>query len=338
MLNNYEHAEGKFVATSSILNLAVQAGYNVNSVTLGIYIKRIWNGKVTKKDCRNNDGSGYRNLVERPPINQEPLVIDKSTLELVNQPLLAKHQGWFIASKSTEDQHLVIMKNSQRTTLQIGVYMLPQPEIRISADTREVPMKRIVGVEDFKVNLSSIDLAIRYVDIASLCFGQLIPDDANEYYRVPVCNSKVVSHDDKTFVVSLSCSVFSLTPPNAITGVCCCQECAHIFRLLKKRMNKRRKSANHQQAPHPKCNQRFMARKGLESKMDQQKKQLRKGKNQRLKDEDYVEFVDEDHADILDVVNTIDTSSLPPHMKLLWDDQMKQMSAKSPKGHRWNPR
>lgn len=72
--------------------------------------------------------------------------------------------------------------------------------------------------------------------------------------------------------------------------------------------------------------------------MDQQKKQLRKGKNQRLKDEDYVEFVDEDHADILDVVNTIDTSSLPPHMKLLWDDQMKQLSAKSPKGHRWDPR
>ena len=226
---------------------------------------------MTKKDCRNNDGSGYRNLVERPPINQEPLVIDESTLELVNQLLLVNHQGWFIASKSTEDQHLVIMKNSQRTTLQIGVYMLPQPEIRISADTREVPMKRIVGVEDLRVNLSSIDLAIRYVDIASVCFGQPIPDDANDYYRVPVCNSKVVSHDDKTFVVSLSCSIFSLTPPNPITGVCCCQECAYIFRLFKKRMNKRRKSANHQQAPHPKCNQRFMARKGLESKMDQQK-------------------------------------------------------------------
>ena len=82
-------------------------------------------------------------------------------------------------------------------------------------------------------------------------------------------------------------------------------------------MNKRHKSTNRQQAPHPKCNQRFMARKGLEKKMDLQKKQLRKGKNQWLKDEDYVEFVDEDHADILDVVNTMDTLSMPPYMKLL---------------------
>ena len=31
--------------------------------------------------------------MERPSINQEPLVIDESTVELVNQLLLVKHEG-----------------------------------------------------------------------------------------------------------------------------------------------------------------------------------------------------------------------------------------------------
>ncbi len=326
----------------------MQAGYQVNSVTLGIYIKRIWNDKVKKDGCRNNNGSGYRDLVERPPCNEQLLVIDEPAVESVNRFLLAKHQGWFIASNSFEEQRLVLMKNwnqtenerigGQHTILQICVYMLRHPEIRFSANTKEISMKRVMGVDHVKVNLSSIDVAIRYLDVATLCFGQPIPDDANDHYRVPVSNSKVISHEDKKFVVSLSCSMFSLAPPNPITGVCSCQECAYIFRLFKKRMNKRRKSANHQQPPHPKCNQRFMARKGLESKIHERKKQLRKEKVQRVNDEEYVEFVDEDHADMLEVAKTVDTTSLPPEMKLLWNVQMKQLPVKSAKGYRWDPR
>ena len=67
--------------------------------------------------------------------------------------------------------------------------------------------------------------------------------------------------------------------------------------------------------------------------MDEQRKRLRKEKADRLiEDEEYVEFVEEDHADILDVVKTIDTTSLPPEMKLLWDVQMRQLSVSHPKG------
>ena len=43
-----------------------------------------------------------------------------------------------------------------------------------------------------------------------------------------------------------------------------------------------------------------------------------------------VEFVDEDHADLLVVVKKINETSLPL--------QMKQLSKKSSKGYRWDPR
>ena len=122
--------------------------------------------------------------------------------------------------------------DGHRTILQVCVNMLPQSKITFSLNTREISMKHVMGVEDVKVNLSSIDVVICYLDVATLCFGEPIPDDSDDYYRVPVSNSKVVCHEDKKFVVSLSCLMFSLTSPNHITGVCSCQECAYIFRLL----------------------------------------------------------------------------------------------------------
>lgn len=40
----------------------------------------------------------------------------------------------------------------------------------------------------------------------------------------------------------------------------------------------------------------------------------------------------------LEVVKNIDTRCLPPQVKLLWDVQMKQLSTKSPKECRSDPR
>jgi hypothetical protein len=59
----------------------------------------------------------------------------------------------------------------------------------------------------------------------------------------------------------------------------------------------------------------------------------------RPREEDYIiELVDEDHADLVEIVSTTDTKGMPPEMKLLWEVQMKQLSAKSANGHRWDPR
>ena len=64
--------------------------------------------------------------------------------------------------------------------------------------------------------------------------------------------------------------------------------------------------------------------------MNFMKTNVKKEKSLRLKEEDSVEFVDEDHADLLVVVKKINETSLPL--------QMKQLSKKSSKGYRWDPR
>ena len=72
--------------------------------------------------------------------------------------------------------------------------------------------------------------------------------------------------------------------------------------------------------------------------MENQNKQ-RKKELERLKEEDcFIQFEDKDHADLVKIFSTTETKDMAPEMKLLWETQMKQLSAKSANGHRWDPR
>lgn len=357
LLTNYEYVEGAFMATTSIRDAAVNAGHVVNLVTLGMYIKRIWNGKVKKEYLREKDQYFYKNLGKLSPSNEERLiVINEQTLSTINQFLQLKHQSWFIGTKSFEKQCIILMKtdnqidstriDGQSMAFKISIYLLPHPEIMFSTHRGDISMKRSMDVEDIELNLSAIRAAICFLEAATPCFGQPIsPEDTNDHYKTSVFNSKIVlvtnqtvePQTEKEHIVSQSCSLLSISAPNQTTSISSCQECSYVFRLFKKKMRKRRNSNSYQQAPHPKCNERFLARKGLEEKMNVIKTNVKK-KALRLKEEDSVELVDEDHADLLEVVKKIDETSLPPQMKLLWTAQMKQLSKKSSKGYRWDPR
>ena len=65
----------------------------------------------------------------------------------------------------------------------------------------------------------------------------------------------------------------------------------------------------------------------------------RKKELERLKEEDcLIRFEDEDHTDLVKIFSMIKTKDMTPEMRLLWETQMKQLSAKSANGHRWDPR
>ena len=81
-----------------------------------------------------------------------------------------------------------------------------------------------------------------------------------------------------------------------------------------------------------------MTRKGLEVEIYLQKVNLKKMKIQRINEEDSNEFASDYHSNLLIIASKIDTTTLPPQMKLLWNAQMKQLSAKSSKGYKCNPR
>ena len=72
--------------------------------------------------------------------------------------------------------------------------------------------------------------------------------------------------------------------------------------------------------------------------MENQNKK-RKKELERLKEEDcFIQFEDKDHADLEKIFSTTETKDMAPEMKLLWETQMKQLSAKSANRHRWDPR
>ena len=331
MLTNYEYAEGAKVGTTSIQDAAVKAGHVVNLVTLGMHIKRIWNGRVKKEHLQKEDWYYYRNLGEFSPSSEERLtVINEQALSTINQFLQLKHQSWFIASKSFEKQCIILMKTNnqidgthidgQCMVFQISIHLLPYPEIMFSTHRGEISMKRSMGLEDIELNLSAIHAAVCFLESATPCFGQPISlEDTNGHYKTTVSNSKIVlvtkqtvgSQKEKEHIMSLSCSLLSISAPNRTTSISSCKECSYVFRLFQKKLSKRRNSNSYQQAPHPNCNERFLARKGLEKKMNVMKKNVKKEKALRLKEEDSVELVDEDHADLLEVVKKIDETSLP---------------------------
>jgi predicted secreted protein len=88
-------------------------------------------------------------------------------------------------------------------------------------------------------------------------------------------------------------------------------------------------------------NERFLTRRGLEAKLLSQKKELTTEalKAKRLaRNEDMIELVEKDSMDMKEILNGISADKVPSTMKLLWETQIKQLSAKSSNGYRWNPR
>ena len=334
--------------------MAKDSGLNVNLVRLGQCISRIWKAKVNK--CTRDFRTCYKNLALRS-CNGEPITrLTDLTLRKITAVCL-KHDGWFVASRSFSDQLILLMKEKEcimrvdgrPVVFQISVRLSPKADIIFSTYSQEISIMQILGINETLVSESAIDVAICFVETATPCFGQPIPTTSNEYFKVPVSNSKMISlstfqretsdQNESRRLVSLSCSLFSYSCLNPITRVISCHQCSNTRRLFMKREYKREKqSISNNEAPvHPKCNQNHLSRKGMELKMNEQKNRMKR-ELKRLKEDDCIEFVEEDHDDLVKIFKTTNTKAMPAEMKLLWDNQMKQLSAKSPSGYRWDPR
>ena len=326
------------------------AGFNVKSSTLGQSISKIWKTKVIRAQELDKPIS-YKNLAFRC-YDTEPITeLNERTLEEITAICL-KHQDWFVTSSSVDTQQVVIMKN-QASEMQVDgkalifriiVSVAPQADIKISTYGHELSMKLMHILDGAHVSSSAIHVAISWVETATPCFGQPLPANINQCFKVSVSNSKVISlstaacdkPESERRLVSMCCSLLSYSCPNPITGIISCRNCSSARRLLMKGEHKREKAMCMKQEPHPKCNQIHLSRKGLELKVAEQKKKIKEVK--RLKEVEYIELVEEDHADLVKIVEASDTTAMKPEMKLLWETQMKQLSVKSSNGYRWDPR
>ena len=83
MLTNYKYAEGAKVSKTSIQDAAVKAGHAVNLATLGMHIKRIWDGGVKKELLQIT--VIIKNLGKFSPSNEERLLeINEQAVSTIN--------------------------------------------------------------------------------------------------------------------------------------------------------------------------------------------------------------------------------------------------------------
>ena len=140
---------------------------------------------------------------------------------------------------------------TRRLTFQITVELGSEKVVKFSTYGHELSMRHIRTLlcDDTYVSCSAIDVLITFIETATPCLGQPVPEDTNEYLKVPVCNSRVISisipgtgTDDETCLVSLSRTFLYYSCPNLITNAISCHECSKIHRLFGKRERKREKN------------------------------------------------------------------------------------------------
>ena len=194
-----------------------------------------------------------------------------------------------------------------------------------------------------ELSVKGIDTAIRIVDAASLCMGNIVPcnTDCNERELLcPVRGSKTISLTLDTFktetrLVSTSCCLLRF-------GVNACEKCQYAFRLWNARERKRKESRESELVDKRFINEHFLTRHGLEAKLHSEKKrgiaERKKSKSGLSKNKDMIDLWKNDSQDMKAILDQITTDKVPTEMKMLWDMQVKQLSAKSSEGHRWDPR
>ena len=119
-------------------------------------------------------------------------------------------------------------------------------------------------------------------------------------------------------------------------GADACKSCTSTRRVWKRREEKRRYDT-----PCKYVNTRFLSRRGLEARLcDQNKERATEATRMKraIKQDDMVELVTDDSNDLFQIMTNTAKNDVPPDMKSLWESQMKQLSAKSKYGNRWDPR
>ena len=349
MICNYEYCEGCQYPLEVIHADISNANYNIHPHSLGVIISNIWNGKVKRISFNSTGPSRYIHLKKRVKGDTDAVIItkfDEHVLPRIESRLCERNEGWMIDHESTKIDALHLRRcyrnsevtvDGQHLSLEIAITLSP-PSITLSTYGHFVPLQVVDRTDEITVSMFSIESAIRLAECSKPCLGRAISSDDFETMVLPVSESRTVtilsSSGKEERLISLSCSKITYQ------SQACCSNCQYVYTLFRRRRNKRKSKMN---APIPdkKCNVRYLNRMGLEMKVANERK---KRKNDvrieaRRKNEESIEFENDDNTDLVKIFESVSrNATIPPDMELLWNQQIKQLSAKSSKGYRWNPR
>ena len=317
-------------------------------------IQDVWKGKVKKQ--KRDHGSRFLNLKKRSRstdgihTNKDPIhELNETTIEKIGL-LCCDRPGWILNNSlvTTKSITLTRLVNSDRVqpatidgrhlTLELKIDMSTTPTITISTRGKEVPLSEIKGVNTTEITLRSIDEAICLLENASPCIGSAIcSDDDSKYLNLEVAESYAVTVGSGNLechkrLVSTSCLLFRFRSES-------CNNCLYIAKLYQNRSRKRKLTSSTDYFPPEKCNLRFLNKEGLEGKIKMQRKNLKSdSKRESRSNTELITLVDEDSSDLMEIVKSTDIADVPANLIVLWEQQMKQLSMKSPSGYRWDPR
>lgn len=359
LIENYEHQNGSFVSTESIVHrmkgMESESEIPDRSV-VGKIIAQIWGTKIVKcKTSSVENGSGYKNLGLRPisPNGKEKITaFDEETINAMRR-ICEENDGWMIDDSSLEKGIICLLKASRdegpagvtvdnrSVRMELNINVRPKVSMTLRTHSKPVPIEDIFGSlrnEDF-VSLDAIVTALRLLNSTSVCLGGEIATYHNEpqdsELQQPVLGSRLarVSKDgvDTNHLISSSCLLM------VSIGMSACEHCVYAKRLFRNRFDKRKRVEHVEKNTH-KRNDRYLNRSGLENKISLQKKERQASCKGKKAEDDMLVFEESDHKDLLKILEQVDNSEIPEDMKLLWSMQMRQLSSKSPKGYRWDPR
>ena len=355
IISNYEYCEDSFVALKTLLASAGNGKENLNANNVGMLIGEIWGEKV-KKIVKSDYSVEYLNLKRRSTVglHRNDDGIHKFTDDKIKdiRLLCAERPSWRIDASLVSKNTILLMhpfEVARRETIAVDGHCLSMeikivlgrtPTIKINTFGQEVAFSEIIGMDIQEISLRTIDEAICVAESASLCIGTTVcSDDESSCLRLEVSGSKVVTVKTESLecqkrLLSKSCLLFRLRTNS-------CKNCCYTAKLHRNRSTKRKHNLSSNEVPHKKCNTRYLHEEGLQRKIyiqqKERKSELRKEARTTGTADEMIELVDEDTTDLMEIVKSTKIE-VPPNLTLLWEQQMTQLSKKSPKGYRWNPR
>ena len=338
-MENYEVKQHTTTYTSHIIESAQQCGIpHITNISVGRVLNYIWGNEVRK--CPNKPA--YENISKRSTEKYDTrtlTTIGEEELSSILSELCQQNTGWILTSYDDDKSELLKVLKGKRIDghqLMYEVELLHprdgECQVNIRAHGHSVPLEKLEIWGDPKVTVSRIDALVKVLDLTSICLG--FPVQPGESFdTVPSVTTATYEQDGgeyETRAISKTCLILCQGQR--------CKECNYSRKLFLARDKRKNK-----ETLHPHHNNRYLDKAGLEKKVTEQRKSLdnARKREERLRsriDSEMVAFGKEDESDLTSIFNGIEVDRVPPGLQILWEQQMKQLKAKSKMGHRWHAR
>lgn len=252
------------------------------------------------------------------------------------EAILAEKSHWCLTPSDTR----ILVTKYYPELLMEGQQM--QLEIELSTSPANVTVRihgncaRIKELGTWRAECVNLHTLVTLLELTPICIGFAVAHSVDILDSGGQKQSKIAMFCENGVssirILSNNCSVLA----KSVQGYC--DNCSYLNKLYK---NKVQRMVD---TPSPFCNDRYLNVDGLKQKALLMKKEIRSVKvraerqQEKAEEKESVMLCENDHQDMLAIFEGCREQDVPEEIKTLWQEQLKQLSSKSKRGHRWNTR